>query len=191
MPTSVKRFEWCWVISLAALVLLTACSNPTTNERFELTRIEANWSNGQVDVSCEQRLVLSQEAREALIHGVPLTIDLELSLRDTASQIRAVEQTNSYEIRYLPLSDHYQLTHAESNTVKTFPRLRHILADLSKLQVSFQTGVLPSGDYELLARTRLDRNSMPPPMRLPVLLSASWRHDTSWSSWPLVVEPGT
>jgi len=191
MPTSVKRPEWGWVISMAALVVVAACSNPSANDRFELTRIEANWSNGQVNVTCEQRLALSDEAREALIHGVPLTIDLELTLRDTASQIRAVEQTNSYEIRYLPLSDHYQLTHAGSNTVKTFPRLRHILADLSKLQVSFETGVIPSGDYELLARTRLDQKSMPPPMRLPVLMSARWQHDTSWSSWPLAVEPGT
>ena len=143
-----------------------------------------------MNVSCEQRLALSNEAREALVHGVPLTIDLELSLRDTGSQIRVADQTDSYEIRYLPMSDHYQLTHKGDRSVKTFPRLRHVLSALSKLQVSVDTGVLPSGDYELLARIRLDQKTMPPPMRLPVMLSAKWRHDTSWSSWPLEVEPG-
>ena len=153
-------------------------------------QVDANWLNGRLDVTCDQRLALSDEARDALIHGVPLTIDLELSLRDTRSQIRVANQTYSYEIHYLPLSDHYQLTDRKNQWVRTFPRLRHVLATLSMLQVSLETGVLPSGDYELLARTRLDQKSMPPPMRLPVMLSASWQHDTSWSSWPLQVEPG-
>jgi hypothetical protein len=191
MPASEKKLDRNWLFSLLAATVLTACSDPSANERFELTRIDADWSNGRVDVICEQKLAFSSEAREALIHGVPLTIDLELTLRDTASQIRVADQTNSYEIRYLPLSDHYQLTHAASNSVKTFPRLRHVLADLSKLQISIETGVLPSGQYELLARARLDQESMPPPMRLPVLLSARWQHDSSWSSWPLEINSGS
>lgn len=182
-----KQVRW---FSPAILLALLACSNPPSSERFEFKRVNANWSNGSLHVTCEQNLALSKEAREALIHGVPLTINLELTLRDTGSQVRVANQTNSYEIRYLPLSDHYQLTYERDQSVKTFPRLRHVLAALSKLQVDLETGVLPSGDYELLARTRLDQKSMPPPMRLPVMLSAKWHHDTSWSSWPLEVNPG-
>jgi hypothetical protein len=185
-----KKPEWGQFILLASLAVLAACSDQSEGKRFELTRIDAEWSNGRINVTCEQQLALSSEAREALVHGVPLTIDLELTLRDAASQVRVVNETDSHEIRYLPLSDHYQLTHAGSGAVKTFPRLRHVLADLAKLTVSFETGVLPSGDYELLARTRLDQKSMPLPMRLPVLLSAKWQHDSSWSSWPLEVKPG-
>lgn len=190
MPACAKtanRIRW---FSPAILLALLACSNPPSSERFEFKRVIANWSNGRLNVTCEQNLALSKEAREALIHGVPLTIDLELTLRDTGSQVRVANQTNSYEIRYLPMSDHYQLTHERDQSVRTFPRLRHVLAALSNLQVDLDTGVLPSGDYELLARTRLDQKSMPPPMRLPVMLSAKWHHDTSWSSWPLEVNPG-
>jgi hypothetical protein len=190
MPVCARSPDWTRRFSPVILLTLLACSSPDSDERFELTQVDATWSNGRMKVTCEQRLALSNEAREALIHGVPLTIDLELALRDTGSQIRVADQLNSYEIRYLPMSDHYQLTHEGDQSVKTFPRLRHVLAALSKLQVSFDTGVLPSGEYELLARTRLDQNSMPPPMRLPVMLSARWRHDTSWSSWPLEIKPG-
>lgn len=190
MPACAKRADWVRRLSPAILLALLACSNPPSSERFELTQVNATWSNGKLNVTCEQNLALSKEAREALIHGVPLTIDLELTLRDTGSQVRVANQTNSYEIRYLPMSDHYQLTHKRDQSVKTFPRLRHVLAALSKLQVYLDTGVLPSGDYELLARTRLDQKSMPPPMRLPVMLSAKWHHDSSWSSWPLEVDPG-
>lgn len=190
MPACAKRAKRIRWFAPALLLALLSCSNPPSSERFELTRVNGNWSNGRLNVTCEQNLVLSKEAREALIHGVPLTIDLELTLRDTRSQVRVANQTSSYEIRYLPMSDHYQLTHQGDQSVKTFPRLRHVLAALSNLQVDLDTGVLPSGDYELLARTRLNQKSMPPPMRLPVMLSAKWHHDTSWSSWPLQVSPG-
>lgn len=190
MPACARKPDLRRYLLMACLAVVAGCSDRTADQRFELTKVDADWANGKMDVVCEQRLALSNEAREALIHGVPLTIDLELSLRDTRSQIRVASQTNSYEIRYLPLSDHFQLSEAGTQSVNTFPRLRHVLAALSRLQVSIETGVLPSGDYELLARTRLDQKSMPPPMRLPILLSAKWRHDSSWSSWPLEVKPG-
>jgi len=156
-----------------------------------MTRVESTWTNGQLNVTSEQKLTLSDEARNALIHGVPLTLELELVLRNSGNQTRIGEKKSSYEIRYLPLSDYYQLSFKDTGAVKTFPRLRHVLAALSRLNVSVETGVVPAGDYELLVRMTLDQDKMPPPMRLPVLLSAKWRHDSSWTSWPLQIDPGT
>lgn len=188
MPACTKTPEMPVLILLLAVIGLAACADPGAGGRFELERITAAWSNGRVDATIDQRLALSEEAREALIHGVPLTVELELLLRDAQNKTRVGGENSSYEIRYLPLSDHYQLSGPEG--IRTYPRLRHVLADLSDLSLSFDTGALPRGEYELLARTRLDQRKMPPPMRLPVLLSSKWRHDSSWSSWPLQIEPG-
>ena len=189
MPACVKTPEPLLVLLLVVALTLSACSDPAADGRFELSRVEATWTNGWMNVTCEQQLALSNEARNALIHGVPLTVQLELLLRNSGSQTRVGNETYNYEIRYLPLSDYYQLALPGADTVRTFPRLRHVLAELSSINVSFETGVLPAGNYELLARTRLDQQRMPPPMRLPVLLSSKWRHDSSWSSWPLEIEP--
>ncbi|MCH8228575.1 MAG: DUF4390 domain-containing protein, partial [Proteobacteria bacterium] len=49
----------------------------------------------------------------------------------------------------------------------------------------FSTGDLAEGSYELLARTHLDHKKMPPPMRLPMLFSAQWQHDSDWTVWPV------
>lgn len=190
MSACARIADWARPLLPVMALTMVACSDPGSSERFELVQVDASWSNGKMNVACEQRLVLSNEAREALIHGVPLTIDLELSLRNTGSQVRVANEISSYEIRYLPMSDHYQLNLKGEQSVQTFPRLRHVLSELSNLQLSLQTGVLPSGEYELLVRTRLDQNAMPPPMRLPVMLSDKWRHDSSWSSWPLDIKPG-
>ncbi|MFC1689591.1 DUF4390 domain-containing protein [Pseudomonadota bacterium] len=190
MPGFRRHFDPSLLAGLVILACLAGCSDPEAGARFKLTRIDASWSNGSLIINCEQSLALSNEAREALIHGVPLTINTELTLRDTASRIRVADVVNHYEIRYLPLSNHYQLSDGDSRNVRTFPRLRHVMAELSKIRISITTGVLPAGNYEILARTRLDQEAMPPPMRLPVLLSAKWQHDSSWSSWPLEIQPG-
>lgn len=180
-----------WVIMLFTALNLAACSDPEADSRFVLQQVNAHWTNGRLNVISEQKLVLSDEARDALTHGVPLSLAWELRLRNVNSQTRVVEESRHYEIRYLPLSDHFQLAYSDETSVKTFPRLRHVLAELSTLNLSITTGVLPAGEYELLVRMRLDQGRMPPPMRLPVLLSSKWRHDSSWSSWPLMIEPET
>jgi len=189
-PACLKVPEPVRACLLAALLALGACTDPVAENRFQLTRIVSTWTNGQLYVLSEQKLSLSDEARNALNHGVPLTLELELSLRNTANHIRVGEAISRYEIRYLPLSGYYQLAFLETGKVKTFPRLRHVMAELSRLNVSVETGVLPAGDYELLARISLDQDKMPPPMWLPVLLSAKWRHDSSWTSWPIRIDPG-
>lgn len=179
-----------WLPGAIVLLALAACSTSESEGRFEFQMVESGWSNGLLIVSAEQSLSLSAEARNALVHGVPLSIETELSLRESGKRTRVADLSDRFEIRYLPLSDHYQLALADGLTVKTFPRLRHVLAELSDLEFSLRTGVLPAGDYEVLIRTRLDPMRMPPPMRLPAQLSADWRHDSSWTSWPLAIEPG-
>ncbi len=189
MPVYAKTPDRATGFLLVVLVVLAGCQSAADDSRFVIERVDTQWTNGQVYVNSEQKLALSNEAREALIHGVPLTLELELLLRNTGSQVRVGSDTRLYEIRYLPMSEHYQLVQAGSAGIKTFPRLRHVLAELSRIRLSFETGVLPAGNYELLARISLDQRTMPPPMRLPMLLSSSWHHDSSWSSWPLEIQP--
>lgn len=178
------------LLPLLLCFMLAACENRPEGGQFEISKVEALWSNGQMTIRFEQDLNLSPEARNALVHGVPLTIGVELVLRDARTQTRVKKMNSLYEIRYLPLSEHYQLSDEVGKSVQTFPRLRHALAELGSLQLSFETGALPRGEYELLARSFLDKQKMPPPMRLPVLFSPRWNHESAWTSWPLDIEPG-
>jgi hypothetical protein len=174
---------------LVIVLAFTACNGQDSTGRFELNQVDADWQNGRLDVRFEQQLKFSEEARNALDHGVPLTVEVELILRDSSSQTRVGNTVGNYEIRYLPLSEHYQVSSLEEGMIKTFPRLRHVLAELARLELSVDTGAIPAGDYELLARSHLDRNRMPAPMRLPALFSSEWNHDSSWTAWPLAINP--
>ena len=174
---------------LIALALACGCARQDGTPRFEIQNVDLDWSNGVLNVELQQNLALSNEARDALDNGVPLTLQLELILRDTASQTHIEEHRADYEIRYLPLSKLFQLTLPGGDEIRTFPRLRHLLADLSDLRFTLRTGVLPEGHFELMARTRIDRQKIPLSMRLPTLFDAEWIHDSAWSSWPLEISP--
>jgi hypothetical protein len=176
---------------LLTFVLIAGCAQQADDRHFELGQVDTNWSNGQLNVTVHQELALSSEAREALVHGVPLTLQLELLVRHAGSRTPVKENIYNYEIRYLPLISHYQLTRPGAAGIRTFPRLRHLLAELSTIKQSFSKGGLPEGNYELMARTRLDQKKMPQPMRLPMLFSAQWRHDSGWTMWPVGFENGS
>jgi hypothetical protein len=171
------------------VLALCGCTDQAASGLFEIRHLDALWDDGRVDIRGEQQLRLSEEARDALHHGVPLTIELELILRDTHSQTRIRKETRRYEVRYLPLSERYRVSRPGEQAVQTFPRLRHALAEISRLELSIEIGTLPAGDYEVLARTRLDHGAMPPPMRLPALFDPAWNHASPWTSWPLTVGP--
>jgi hypothetical protein len=186
MPACVKPAK----LILLTFVLIAGCAHQTDDRHFELAKVDTNWSNGRLNVTVHQKLVLSSEAREALVHGVPLTLQLELLIRHTGSRNPVKENIYNYEIRYLPLINHYQLTQPGAAEIRSYPRLRHLLAELATVKQSLSEDDLPEGSYELLARTHLDQKKMPPPMRLPMLFSAQWRHDSDWTIWPVESERG-
>jgi hypothetical protein len=175
---------------LSGFVLIAGCMQGEGARHFETGQVETIWSGDQLNVTVHQKLKLSSEAKEALVHGVPLTLQLELLIRTTGAQTAINRNIYNYEIRYLPLISHYQLTRPHTAEIRTFPRLRHLLAELSTISQSFPQGELPEEKVELMVRTRLDHSKMPPPMRLPILFSAQWRHDSDWSSWPMGRENG-
>ena len=117
-----------------------------------------------------------------------LTISLDMELRNDTNMIAAKRDSRRFSLRYLSLSERYQVTEEETGELQVFPRLRHLLAAFDNLNVQLPTGPLPAGDYHLRTRIRLDERRLPAPMQLPAWLSSQWQHDSEWSVWPLTVD---
>lgn len=171
------RYLWLALLAFAAV----ACA--PTGEPFgiHIDSLESRTTPDGVAVRAHQEISLSREAREALRHGVPLRITLDLIIRGDGQWRPLEERAFTYEIRYLPLSDHYQLAgpHSDAGT-RTFPRLRHVLAELGQVELKLPDVNATPGQYEVRMRSRLDRSGMPAPMQLPMLLSPNWNHDSGW-----------
>jgi hypothetical protein len=170
------------------LLLLTGCGQQAALDyAFVIKDVSVRTAYQSLDIRLQQQLELSSEARAALEHGVTLTFSLELELRNDDNLIVEHRDARSFLVRYLPLSERYQLTEEKTGELKTYSRLRHMLAAMDDFSIQLPTGPLPSGSYELRTRIRLDESRLPTPMQLPSWFSSQWRHDSKWSVWPFKI----
>lgn len=146
--------------------------------------VEIGTRQGRLDLRMDQALQLSRPAWRAVRNGVPLVLELSLELRDGETMTLLAQENHAFVIRYLPLSERFELTDPVTGKRRNYPRLRHVLRDLSDLDVAMETPPLAPGRYELRARLRLDRARLPAPMQLPALVIRAWRHDSDWTRWP-------
>jgi hypothetical protein len=170
------------------MLILAGCGQrEALDYAFVIQKVTVTPAYQSLNIHLQQNLELSSQAREALEHGVTLTIRLELELRNDSDMIVARRDARRFQLRYLPLSERYQFSEEETGELKAFPRLRHMLAAMDDFDVRLSTGPLPSGGYELRTRISLDESRLPTPMQLPAWFSPQWQHDSEWSTWSFKV----
>jgi hypothetical protein len=180
--------RFCASLLSITLFALAGCGQPEAQDyAFAIKDVSVRPAYQSLDVRLQQELELSSQAREALEHGVTLTIKLEMELRNDNDLIVTHKEARRFQLRYLPLSERYQLTEEETGELKAFSRLRHMLAAMDDSNVQLSTGPLPPGSYELRTRISLDESRLPTPMQLPSWFSSQWQHDSEWSVWPFEV----
>ena len=173
------------LISIA--LVLGGCVEPADGYGFEIHQVKVANANRKLIASYDQQLRFSREARDALDHGVTLTVRVELELRDATNLTLLFDDHRDFELRYLPMLEDYEVTDLATGERQAFPRLRHALNALGRLNLQFDTGPLAPGIYEVRARTRIDKLALPAPMRLPTRFSPEWQHDSRWSTWPFEI----
>lgn len=188
MPACKNAAERGWKLGcLCSLVLLLGCGDRKGDFGFELKGVDSRVSGQQLNVALQQEISLSPEAISALENGVPLHLEVQAELDTPQGNVMA---TRRFEIRYMPLSDHFQLSSDQPVSVRTFPRLRHALAELAEVELQLPLQGVVGGDYQLRARSWLEKRKLPAPMRLPAWFAPNWQHDSGWQSWPVSISTG-
>ena len=170
-----------------AIMLLCGCGQKAVGYGFEIKDVSISRGYQSVLINLKQEMSLSQQALEALQHGVDLTIRLDLELRNDSNMIVVRRHARRFQIHYRALLERYQLIDESTGTQRTFSRLRHVFAAIDNLDIRLPTGPLPPGNYELRARIQLEEGLLPSPMQLPAMFSSDWQHDSEWSVWPFKV----
>ena len=181
--------RFCVSLLSIALCFAAGCSrNDAVDYGFVIHKVSVSRVYQALDVYLQQDLQLSQHAREALEHGVILYIKLEMELHNDNSMVVIPRDARYFQMRFLPLSERYQLTDEKTGEFEVFSRLRHLLAAIDRLDIRLRTGPLPPGDYKMRVRISLDKSRLPTPMQLPARFSSGWRHDSEWSEWPFEID---
>lgn len=175
---------------MVSIILLCAGCGRDEPARYGLSLLEpsAAWQDRKLVIETALDMNLSRAARDALEHGVPLIITMETRIsRVHGFFARAAETTTrSLELRYLPLSRHYQLTLLDSGQRRSYPRL-WMLLDALEEPLELVTGAdrakFGQGTWQAQVRAYLDIGRLPSPMRLPAWFSSQWRLSSEWTTW--------
>ncbi len=123
-----------------------------------------------LDLDCR----LSGPMRDALDHGIPITLRVQAEGRapDSTAHARA---SQSIELRYFPLSRRYQLRQLDDRDVRTFTAPAAMIDALSGLRVSLPGNFaeLPSGS-NFAVDVGIDRTALPGALRVPATLEPAW-----------------
>ena len=180
--------RFCASLLSTLLFVLTGCGQQdAVDYGFTIKNVSITQAYQSLNVHLRQDLQLSQPATEALEHGVTLILMLELELLNDNNMMVVSREDRRFQLRYLPLSERYQLSEEGAGELRTFSRLRHLLASINDLNVQMTTGPLLPGNYELRTRIHLDESRLPTPMQLPAWFSRQWQHDSEWSIWPFEI----
>lgn len=147
-----------------------------------------SWENGELILHSPLEVTLSPAALDALEHGVGLVLVVTTRTSRRLGPIARLDEARDYplEIRYLPLSRHWQLREPVIDRVQSFPRrwmLMEALGERRRFETGLTRGQLGEADWQVQVRVRLDRNALPAPMHLPAWLSPQWRLSSRWHTW--------
>lgn len=131
---------------------------------------------------------------EAIEHGVTvqLRVTIQVMRRWELLVDDALERNHRFEIRYLPLVRHYELTNLDSGEQLSFPRLSMALDRLQRqiwMDTRFTAADQRGRPWHMRVRIDIDRTRLPSPMRLPVWFDANWSLGEPWRRWDIEAAP--
>lgn len=173
-----------WLRSLCFVCVL--CAGTAQAAGFVITHAETQLRDDVMVLNAGMRFDFSEEAREALDNGVPITLLLELKLNRTREylwdeNVATLEQR--YTLRYHALSEQYivhNLNSGEQSAHRSLVSVRNYLATITDLPLIDRRLLVEGGQYYLKLRVGYDINALPSPMRPMAWLSSEWREHSEW-----------
>lgn len=175
--------------SLLLVPLLTlalqGCAPAESSLSLDQARVDQRGGVNVLVVECDWRP--SAAMLDALDHGIPLTLELDLTRERPGLLGWQVQQRELHrlELRYFPLSRNYQLRDLDRATMRSFGVRAAALAALSRMELPLaQASMRAVAPERQRLRILLDSTALPGALRLPALVDPAWRQDKVERTWP-------
>ncbi len=181
-----------WSARLGLLILCVFWSIAIHADSFRVAELKAVPQEKSYQLDAQIEYPLSDEAREALENGVPLTFEVHLQLRRDGAWVweaDILDRRLRYEIRFQALEGMYQVLDLQSTGKQRFSTEAAALKALGNLSgvPLVQSAQLEEGeDYQLSMRATLDLEALPLPLRPFAYLNSGWRLQSEWKEWLLI-----
>jgi len=173
---------WLLLLMFAALPALSQAAD------FKISNQNCRSQGNAFVLDADIDFDFSDKAIEALLNGVPLTLEIHLQVRRKGAWLWEKDLLDSrirYPIRYHPLASVYQVIDLQNNAQQSFVT-REVaissLGDIRGLPVILHSQLEKGKIYNIGLRATLDVDSLPLPLRTMAYLSPDWNLSSKWHS---------
>jgi hypothetical protein len=181
------------LLALAACVGLLAgiAAADGLDGRFEVRSADLELKDGVFHLNARLDLPISEAVREGLAQGVPLTLELALTvkrIRQLLPNAGVAELTQRYRLQYNAVSARYTIRNENSGQQVSLPSLDAALEEISQIRgLPALDQALLSADlrYEANVRAKLDYGAVPLSVRILMFWVSDWHRESDWYTWTL------
>lgn len=171
-----------WVIPIAGVA------------SFSVDDTASRLTGETLQVRADLQLELKEDATEALLKGIELTISIDVRLTQSRRWLwnKLLQQwAQSVNLSYHALSNRYVLDRNDGS-LETFATLSEAIDSVSRFEADLTVdpshSSVPSDQLGVTLRVRLDHAGLPGPIKLMASVLPSWRHNSDWTNCPLAVQ---
>jgi Domain of unknown function (DUF4390) len=185
---SVKRRGWLWA-TLAALLWFQPLFADGLEGRFEIRTASLELRESVYQMNSRIALPISEAVRRGLAEGLPLSLELDLSIkrvRQLLPNSTVAELTQRYHLQYNAVSARYVLRNDNSGqqeSLGTIDAALEQLADIKNLPVLDKALIQADRRYEANLRAKIDFGTVPFTLRLVMFWVSDWHRDSDWYAW--------
>lgn len=155
------------------------------NGAFAVKSVLSSKNDSQLMVISQLELSLSDQAIDAIDHGVPISIVIEYARpkQGMLGMSHEILARSVYQIQRHSLSNRYLLRMPTDKALSIFVSIENALSYLGR---SITQPITIKQPLDTIAvRMYLDVFRLPAPLRFKAFFSQQWQHDSAWSIWPL------
>jgi hypothetical protein len=157
--------------------------------RFEVRSADLELSDGVYHMNARLDLPISDAVRRGLADGVPLALELDLSIkrvRQLLPNSSVAELTQRYRLQFNAVSSSYILRNVNSGqqvSVGTLDAAIEQLSGVRSLPVLDKALIAANRRYEASLRGKIDFGTVPFSLRLLMFWVSDWHRESDWYAW--------
>jgi Domain of unknown function (DUF4390) len=178
---------------LCAMLLLALWVQPLHADglegRFEVRSADLELKDGVYHMNARIDLPISEAVRRGLSEGVPLSLELDFSIkrvRQLLPNSTVAELTQRYHLQYNAVSARYILRNDNSGqqeSLGTVDAALEQLADIKSLPVLDKALIHTDRRYEANVRGKIDFGTVPFTLRVLMFWVSDWHRECDWYAW--------
>jgi hypothetical protein len=177
-----------WAMNRLGAALIIALLPASASADLSVLSGRSHTAAGMVKTQMTLLLDLGPEPAKALVNGIPLTINLNVSLVKESAwtwHISVAKWQYPFRIQYHALSNRYTLLQPVGREFQAFTSLYEMLSSIRQVTLQEQ---IPAGEnhtdpMSIQVRLELDKSMLPGPLKLAALFFPSWQLDSGWQQW--------